>query len=149
MERTYEGPGQAHIGRTWPFCWSEGPMCGTAAVLTLRRMVPPVALLLAVPLYVVVWSLPLYSQLRLGGGVLDHATEFHLLPVFAVAYLVAQSGATSPLVVGAVCLAGTGVVFVDLEDLMLAPGFSWSQVLFALFVVAGTTFLGATRARAA
>jgi signal transduction histidine kinase len=118
-------------------------MWGTAAVLTFRRMVPPVALLFAVPFYVVVWSLPLYSHLRLGGGVLDHATEFHLLPIFAVAYLVAQSGAISPLVVGAVCLAGTGLVFLDLEDMMLAAGFSWSQVLFALFVVAGTTFLGA------
>ena len=36
-------------------------MWATAAVLTLRRMVPPVALLLAVPLYVVVLSLPLYD----------------------------------------------------------------------------------------
>ena len=118
-------------------------MWATAVVLTFRRMVPPVALLLAVPLYVGVLSLPLYGGLRLGGGVLAHATEFHLLPVFAVAYLVAQSGAISPLVAGAVCLAGTGVLFVDLDDLMLAPGFGWSRVLFALFVVAGTTFLGA------
>jgi signal transduction histidine kinase len=117
-------------------------MWATAAVLTLRRTVPPVALLLAVPLYVVVLSLPLYGRLRLGGGVLDHATEFHLLPILAVAYLVAQSGAISPLVAGAVCLAGTGLLFVDLDDLTLAPGFGWSQVLFALFVVVGTTFLG-------
>jgi signal transduction histidine kinase len=78
-----------------------------------------------------------------GGGALDHATEFHLLPVFAVAYLVAQSGAGSPLAAGAVCLAGTGVLFVDLDDLMLARGFGWSRVLFVLFVVVGTTFLGA------
>ncbi len=118
-------------------------MWATAAVLTLRRMVPPVALLLAVPLYVVVLSLPLYGRLRLGGGVLDHATEFHLLPILAVAYLVAQSGAISPLVAGAVCLAGTGVLFSDLDGLTLAPGFGWSRVLFSLFVVAGTTFLGA------
>jgi signal transduction histidine kinase len=118
-------------------------MWATAAVLTLRRMVPPAALLLAVPLYVVVWNVPLYSRLRFGGGVLDHATEFHLLPIFAVAYLVAQSGAISPLVVGAVCLAGTGALFGDLDDLTLARGVEWSRVLFALFVVAGTTFLGA------
>jgi signal transduction histidine kinase len=118
-------------------------MWATAAVLTFRRLVPPLGLLLVVPLYVVVLSLPLYGTIRLGRGVLDHATEFHLLPILVVAYLVAQSGAISPLVVGAVCLAGTGVLFVDLDDLMLAPGFGWSRVLFALFVVAGTTFLGA------
>jgi signal transduction histidine kinase len=98
-----------------------------------------------VPLYVVVMSLPLYDlgPPGGGGGVLAHTTEFHLLPIFAVAYLVAQSGAISPLVAGAVCLAGTGVLFVDLDGLTLARGFGWSRVLFALFVVAGTTFLGA------
>jgi signal transduction histidine kinase len=120
-------------------------MWATAAVLTLRRMVPPVALLLAVPLYVVVLNLPLYHRGPPGGGggVLDHATEFHLLPILAVAYLVAQSGGISPLVAGAVCLAGTGALFGDLDDLTLGPGIGWSGVLFALFVVAGTTFLGA------
>ncbi len=118
-------------------------MWATAAVLAFRRMVPPVALLLSVPLYVVVLSLPLYDRGPPGGGVLGHATEFHLLPILAVAYLVAQSGAISPLVVGAVCLAGTGVLFVDLDSLTLARGFGWSQMLFSLFVVAGTTFLGA------
>jgi signal transduction histidine kinase len=35
------------------------------------------------------------------------------------------------------------VLFVDLDNMMLARGFGWSRVLFALFVVAGTTFLGA------
>ena len=120
-------------------------MWATAAVLTLRRMVPPVALLLAVPLYVVVMSLPLYDlgPPGGGGGVLSHTTEFHLVPILAVAYLVAQSGAISPLVAGAVCLAGTGALFGDLDGLTLAPGFDWSRVLFSLFVVAGTTFLGA------
>jgi signal transduction histidine kinase len=120
-------------------------MWATAAVLTLRRMVPPVALLLAVPLYVVVMSLPLYDlgPPGGGGGVLSHTTEFHLVPILAVAYLVAQSGAISPLVAGAVCLAGTGALFADLDGLTLARGFDWSRVLFALFVVAGTTFLGA------
>jgi signal transduction histidine kinase len=118
-------------------------MWATAAVLTLRRMVPPVGLLLGVPFYVGVLSLPLYGRVRFGGGVLDRATEFHLLPIYAVAYLVAQSGAISPLVVGAVCLAGTGFLFVDLDRLMLVAGFGWSRVLFLLFVVAGTTFLGA------
>jgi signal transduction histidine kinase len=120
-------------------------MWATAAVLTLRRTVPPVALLLTVPLYVAVQILPLYELGAPGGGggVLAHTTEFHLLPILAVAYLVAQSGGISPLVAGAVCLAGTGVVFVDLDDLTLARGFDWSRVLFALFVVAGTTFLGA------
>jgi signal transduction histidine kinase len=120
-------------------------MWATAVVLTFRRMVPPVALLLAVPLYVVVLRLPVYDlgPPGGGGGVIAHATEFHLLPILVVAYLVAQSGAISPLVVGAVCLAGTGLLFVDLDDLMLARGFDWSGVLFALFVVAGTTFLGA------
>jgi signal transduction histidine kinase len=120
-------------------------MWATAAVLTLRRMAPPVALLLAVPLYVVVMSLPLYDlgPPGGGGGVLSHTTEFHLVPILAVAYLVAQSGAISPLVAGAVCLAGTGSLFVDLDGLTLARGFGWSRVLFSLFVVAGTTFLGA------
>jgi signal transduction histidine kinase len=120
-------------------------MWATAVVLTLRRIVPPAALLLAVPLYVVVLSLPLYDRGPPGGGggVLDHATEFHLLPILAVAYLVAQSGAISPLAAAAVCLAGTGALFGDLNDLTLAPGFDWSRVLFALFVVVGTTFLGA------
>jgi signal transduction histidine kinase len=120
-------------------------MWATAAVLTLRRMVPPVALLLAVPLYVVVLSLPLYDlgPPGRGGGVLSHTTEFHLVPILAVAYLVAQSSAISPLVAGAVCLAGMGALFGDLDDLTLAPGFDWPRVLFSLFVVAGTTFLGA------
>jgi signal transduction histidine kinase len=119
-------------------------MWATAAVLTFRRMVPPVALLLAVPLYVGVLSLPLYDMRPApGGGVLAHATEFHLLPILAVAYLVAQSGAISPLVAGAVCLAGTGMLFVDIDGLTLTRGFGWSRALFALFVVAGTTFLGA------
>jgi signal transduction histidine kinase len=120
-------------------------MWATAAVFTLRRMVPPVTLLLAVPLYVVALSLPLFDRGPPGGGggVLDHATEFHLLPILAVAYLVAQSGAISPLVAGAMCLAGTGALFSDLDSLTLAPGFDWSRVLFSLFVVAGTTFLGA------
>ncbi len=124
---------------------SQVAMWATAAVLTLRRMVPPVALLVAVPLDIGVLSLPLYHQGPPGarGGVLDHATEFHLLPVLAVAYLVAQSGAVSPLVAGAVGLAGTGLLFVDLDGLTLGRGVDWSQVLFALFVVAGTTFLGA------
>jgi signal transduction histidine kinase len=122
-------------------------MWATAAVLTFRRMVPPVALLLGVPLYVVVMRLPLYDlgapRGGGGGGVLLHTTEFHLVPILAVAYLVAQSGAASPLVAGAVCLAGTGALFVDRDSLMLARGISWSRALFAMFVVAGTTFLGA------
>jgi signal transduction histidine kinase len=120
-------------------------MWATAAVLTFRRVVPPAALLLAVPIYVGLLSLPLYGLAApgRGGSVVVHATEFHLLPILAVAYLVAQSGAVSPLVAGAVCLAGTGMLFVDLDRMMLARGFGWSQVLFALFVVVGTTFLGA------
>ncbi|MDD9369824.1 MAG: histidine kinase [Acidimicrobiales bacterium] len=120
-------------------------MWATAAVLAFRRMVPPMALLFAVPFYVVVLSLPRQHMGRPGGGggVVAHATEFHLLPVLAVAYLVAQSGALSPLVAVAVCLAGTGVLFGDLDGLTLARGVGWSQVLFALFVVVGTTFLGA------
>jgi signal transduction histidine kinase len=125
---------------------NEVAMWATATVLALRRMVPPLVLLLAVPLYMVVLSLSLYdgrAPQGLGGGVLAHATEFHLLPILAVAYLVAQSGAINPLVVGAVCLAGTGVLFGDLDGLTLVAGFDWSRVLFALFVVAGTTFLGA------
>jgi signal transduction histidine kinase len=128
-----------------PLGENQVAMWATAVVLTFRRIVPPVTLLLAVPLYIVVYSVPVYDlgQPGRGGSMVVHATEFHLLPIFAVAYLVAQSGAISPLVAGAVCLAGTGFLFVDLDDMMLAPGFGWSRVLFALFVVAGTTFLGA------
>src|SRR4029450_6877582 len=37
MERTYGGPGQGHIGRTWRFPWSEGPMC-LAGRSTFRLM---------------------------------------------------------------------------------------------------------------
>ncbi|HEY7072589.1 MAG TPA: sensor histidine kinase [Acidimicrobiales bacterium] len=120
-------------------------MWATAAVLTLRRRVPPVALLLAVPLYVLVLRLPLYDQgpPGFGGGVLAHAAEFELLPILAVAYLAAQSGAVNPLVVGTVCLASTGLLFADLNGLTVTSGYDWSRVLFALFVVAGTTFLGA------
>jgi signal transduction histidine kinase len=120
-------------------------MWATAAVLALRRRVPPAALLLAVPIYVVVLRLPVYDAGRpgFGGGVLAQTTEFQLLPILAVAYLVAQSGAISPLVAGAVCLAGTGVLFADVHGLTLTAGFDWSRVLFSLFVVVGTTFLGA------
>jgi signal transduction histidine kinase len=136
------GDGPASVGL--PAGQSQVAMWGTAAVLTFRRLVPPVALLLVVPLYVVVLTLPLYGgPLRLGGGVLDHAAEFHLLPILAVAYLVAQSGAVSPLVSGALCLVGTGALYGDLDGMTLVAGFGWSRVLFALFVVAGTTFLGA------
>jgi signal transduction histidine kinase len=128
-----------------PVGQNQVAMWATAAVLTFRRMVPAVALLLAVPLYVLARGLPLHDlgPPGAGGGVLAHATEFHLLPILVVAYLVAQSGAVSPLVAGAVCSAGTGVVFGDLDGLTLARGSDWSRVLFALFVVAGTTFLGA------
>ena len=127
-----------------PVGQNQVAMWATAGVLAFRRMVPPAALLLAVPLYVVVQSQPLYvgRAPSFGGGVLTHATEFHLLPVLAIAYLVAQSGAISPLVVAAVCLAGTGLLFGDLDGLTLVAGFDWSRVLFSLFVVAGTTFLG-------
>ena len=126
-----------------PMGRNQVAMWATGAVLTLRRLVPPAVLLLGVPLYVVVLSLPLYTGLRLGGGVLNHPTEFHLLPILAVVYLVAQSGAINPLVAGAVCLAGTAVLFGDFDGLTLVAGYDWSRVLFALFVVAGTTFLGA------
>jgi signal transduction histidine kinase len=128
-------------------------MGATAGVLTFRRTLPPAVQLLGVPLYVVVLSLPVYgSRPAPGGGVifgpppggvLDHANEFHLLPILAVTYLVARSGAVSPLVVGAVCLAGTGALFGDLDGLTVVAGFDWPRVLFSLFVVAGTTFLGA------
>ena len=129
-----------------PMGQNQVAMWATAAVLALRRTVPPAALLVAVPLYVAVQRLPLYDLGRPGwggGDVVAHATEFHLLPILVVAYLVAQSGAISPLVAGAVCLAGTGALFSDLDGLTLVAGFGWSRVLFALFVVAGTTFLGA------
>src|SRR5215207_6374283 len=111
-----------------PVGQNQVAMWATAAVLTLRRMVPPVALLLAVPLYVVVLRLPLYDLGRPGdgGGVVTHATEFQLLPILAVAYVVAQSGAGGPLVVSAVCLAGTAALFVDPDGLMLARGIAWS-----------------------
>jgi len=136
------------VGDGGPLTLPVGPnqlaMWATAAVLTLRRVVPPVALLLTVPLYGMVMTPRLYGMgpPRVG-GVLSHTTEFQLVPILAVAYLVAQSGAISPLVVGAVCLAGTGALFVDFDSMMLASGFDWSRVLFSLFVVVGTTFLGA------
>ena len=128
----------------WPAGRNQIAMCATALVLALRRVVPPGLLLLAVPVYTVVLSWPLYDSGRPGRGigVLDHATEFHLIPILAIAFLVAQSGVIGPLVTGVVCLSGTGFVFLDFEHQMVARGFRWSQVLFALFVTAGATFLG-------
>jgi signal transduction histidine kinase len=126
----------------------EIAMWGTAAAVTFRRSVPPVALLLAVPVYVVLLGPPLL-------------TEFHLLPILVVAYSVAQSGRISPLVVAGTCLAGTALLFEIIPPwnnrgaLYWIPllgsgyyddgltGFDWSRVLFSLFVVVGTTFLGA------
>jgi signal transduction histidine kinase len=130
---------------TLPAGQNQVAMWAMAVVLALRRMLPPVALLLAVPLYVVVLSLPRHDlgAPGRGGGVLDHATEFQLLPILAVAYVVAQSGTVSPLVAGAVCLAGTAALFVDLDGVTLVAGYDWSRVLFSLLVVAGATFLGA------
>ncbi|HEY8544331.1 MAG TPA: histidine kinase [Acidimicrobiales bacterium] len=123
---------------------SQVAMWATAAVVAARRVAPPATLLFGVPVYVTVLLLPLYDLGRPGGrGVLAHATEFHLVPILAAAYLVARSGAVNPLLTGAVCLTGTGAVFVDFGELQLAPGVTWSRVLFALFVTAGTTFLGA------
>src|SRR4029450_3288752 len=126
-------------------CACVGAVWARGGLFALRGRVAPAVLLVGVPFYVVVLSLPMFDLGRPGGGggVLGHATEFHLVPILAVAYLVAQSGAVGPLVAGVVCLAGTGGLFVDLQSLTLAPGVDWSWVLFALFVVAGTTFLGA------
>src|SRR5262249_19795146 len=56
---------------------------------------------------------------------------------------VARPRGVSPLRAGAVCLAGAAALFVDPDTWTLARGYDWSQVLFSLFVVAGTTFLGA------
>ena len=47
------------------------------------------------------------------------------------------------LLAGAACLVGTAVLYVDLDGPTLARGFDWSRVLFSLFVVVGTAFLGA------
>jgi signal transduction histidine kinase len=133
------------IGRGGPLNLPTGQyemaMWATAAVLALRRRVPPEALLLVVPIYVAVLKMPLYGLRAPPGAVISHASEFHLVPILAVAYLAAQSSAVSPLVAGAVCLAGTGLLFSDLDN--PGPRLGWSRVLFSLFVVAGTTFLGA------
>jgi signal transduction histidine kinase len=120
-------------------------MWATAAAVAFRRTADPVVLLIGVPIYVLWLGPPLL-------------TEFHLLPILVVAYTVAQSGRINPVVVAGVCVAGTAALF-ELAPFFTRGGyidwpgsdlygnvtlrFDWSRVLFALFVVVGTTFLGA------
>jgi signal transduction histidine kinase len=122
----------------------------TVVVVAVRRTVPAVALLGLVAIYPLLYTWPL-------------VTEFHLLPVLIVAYTAAKSGRAHPLVVALVCCASSawvlGVVSPDDRGLRaaadlfitgdtgltpLSPGrMDWSRITFTLFVVAGTTFLGA------
>jgi len=133
---------EAHVVAMW---------C-TGLVLALRRTVHPAVLLLAVSAYPLVYTWPLL-------------TEFHLLPVLIVAYTVAKSGRVRPVVVGLVCLVTAGSLLTVLPSRAGRAGLwqiwfqisggsppgrpapygylDWSRVTFALFVVAGTTFLGA------
>lgn len=126
----------------------EIAMWATGAAVTFRRTAPPTALLLAVPVYAFVLGPPLL-------------TEFHLLPILVVAYTVAQSGRNNPVVVAGVCVLSTALLFDvvppfggrgSLVGIPLSgsgwydggtTSFDWSRVLFSLFVVVGTTFLGA------
>jgi len=127
-------------------------MWATALAVALRRTAPPWLLLVGVGVYAVVLPGPLL-------------TEFHLLPVLVVAYTVAQSGTINPILVGAVCMGVTAFLFevlpgddrgirsfrpavrgapdVPANPYRAGSGFDWSRILFSLFVVAGTTFLGA------
>ena len=126
----------------------EIAMWATGAAITFRRTAPPTALLLAVPVYAILLGPPLL-------------TEFHLLPILVVAYTVAQTGRNNPIVVAGVCLLSTAYLFdvvppfgsrgsllgIPLNGSGWYDGglsrFDWSRVLFSLFVVVGTTFLGA------
>lgn len=133
---------EAHVVAMW---------C-TGIALAVRRSVHPALLLAAVLAYPLVYTWPLI-------------TEFHLLPVLIVAYTVAKSGRVHPALAGAVCLAVAGSLLAVLPSRSGEPGISeiwwlvtgepigppgglrpatldWSRVTFALFVVAGTTFLG-------
>jgi signal transduction histidine kinase len=115
--------------------------------------VPPGGLLLAVAAYPLVYQWPLL-------------TEFHLLPVLIVAYTAAKSGRVHPVVVGLVCTAIAGSLLAVMPSRagqagiwqiwwllngqgsapprsMLGGYLDWSRITFALFVVVGTTFLGA------
>jgi signal transduction histidine kinase len=135
--------GEAHVVAMW---------C-TGAAVALRRIVHPAILLLAVLAYPLVYTWPLL-------------TEFHLLPVLIVAYAAAKSGRVHPIVVGLVCMVAAASLLTVLPSRSgdagisqiwwlitgsdtRAPGtppyryLDWSRVTFALFVVAGTTFLGA------
>jgi signal transduction histidine kinase len=133
---------EAHVVAMW---------C-TGLAVAIRRSVHPVVLLLAALAYPLVYAWPLL-------------TEFHLLPVLVVAYTAAKSGRVHPVVAGLACLVSAGSLLAVLPsrsgdpgisqlwwlvtgNLTLAPGprinyLDWSRVTFALFVVAGTTFLGA------
>jgi signal transduction histidine kinase len=135
--------GEAHVVAMW---------C-TALTVAIRRSVHPVVLLLAVLAYPVVYAWPLL-------------TDFHLLPVLIVAYTAAKSGRVRPIIVGLVCMASAGSLLTVLPSRADRAGLwqiwflvsggrmspnrpvpgsylDWSRVTFALFVVAGTTFLGA------
>jgi signal transduction histidine kinase len=125
----------------------------TGLAVAVRRSVHPVVLLLAVLAYPLVYVWPLL-------------TEFHLLPVLIVAYTAAKSGRVHPVVAGLVCMVSAGSLLAVLpsrsgdagiaqiwwvitgDDSWQAgtarsPFLDWSRITFALFVVAGTTFLGA------
>jgi signal transduction histidine kinase len=134
---------EAHVVAMW---------C-TGYALALRRSVHPVVLLVAVAAYPIVYQWPLL-------------TEFHLLPVLIVAYTAAKSGRVHPVVVGLVCTAIAGSLLAVLPSRAGQAGIwqiwwllngtgsraprsalggylDWSRITFALFVVVGTTFLGA------
>jgi signal transduction histidine kinase len=135
--------GEAHVVAMW----------ATGAAVALRRILHPAVLLVGLVAYPLVYTWPM-------------VTEFHLLPVLIVAYCAAKSGRVRPVVVGLVCLGITGSLLGVLPSragraglgqiwwvISASPGFrehgpggpilDWSRITFALFVVAGTTFLGA------
>jgi signal transduction histidine kinase len=125
-------------GRGWYPQFAESnslAMWATVLVLTVRRTLPVSVLLATVTVYPVLYEWELQ-------------TEFHLLPILVAGYTAACLGRLPRVVVGLLCLGAAADLYyalptndymVPLEDRL---GFDLSRIVFGLFVVAGTVFMG-------
>ena len=110
-------------------------MWATVLVVALRRTLPVPVLLATVVGYPIVYE-----------GWLE--SEFHLLPILMVGYTAACHGKLAPVVVGILCVGSAAELYWLLPtneyafSLWDEVGFNLSRIMFGLFVVAGTVFMG-------
>jgi signal transduction histidine kinase len=111
-----------------PESWVFAAWASAAAVAS-RRAAPLAALVAFAVVYPAVYMWDLQS-------------EFHLLPVLVVGYTAVSLGRAPAWLVGPVGMASVATLY-DLTPDYLGARVDWSRVMFGMFVVAGTVFLGA------